>query len=486
MNVIELNPASFGVRITLLSLPYAKFEFTRVKLRYVGLISEANAAANGGLFIGFNVDPDSPIPVGNNGLDAISTWGKNVTVVPVFNSTSELTLDLQARRSTEPLFVDTTGDVRFSTQGQMMILAGQDFPAESQNFGQWFIEYEVRLYEINQPSALMNCLTGAGVCNGGDTGNSLIPLPGSESGTGLLRWTGDTSLTTAIAAGTFGGNLQLTRQGLYLFEMTTLTTAIMMPMTATADLACISGCFFPTNAGGGATAQTFLSNIASATTAGNPANKIVDNISVGGQGYAGLNGSVQSDGVGDGWETFNVLVQADAGAIVNLTTSKGTGTNNNQTWLTISRVSPNITDQLVTRRAPQQIDAAGNEVLSARQNRMLRAAPLARDIDIATRLKFTEFCASVKDGEPDALYANVLIKCFQLCVAPRKLGPSALHPALSVLLWLARTFGPAIAASMLGVAQEKLKGWMEGEKKKPIKKKTSALVDDDDFTMLTL
>jgi len=61
-------------------------------------------------------------------------------------------------------------------------------------------------------------------------------------------------LTTAIAAGTFGGNLQLTRQGLYLFEMTTLTTAIMMPMTATADLACISGCFFPTNAGGGATA----------------------------------------------------------------------------------------------------------------------------------------------------------------------------------------------------------------------------------------
>jgi hypothetical protein len=97
IDIAELNPASFGVRLPLLALPYAQFEFVKARVHYVGLISEANAEANGGLFIGYNKDPDSPIPQGNNGLDAISTWQRNVVLCPVFNQSKYLDVDLAQR-----------------------------------------------------------------------------------------------------------------------------------------------------------------------------------------------------------------------------------------------------------------------------------------------------------------------------------------------------------------------------------------------------
>ncbi len=463
---VLLNPAAFGIRLPLLALPYSKFEFVRVRLHYIGMISDANQYANGGLYIGFNDDPDSPVPIGNNGLNAMSTWGRNTTVTPVFNESKWLDLALKPRKATEPMFVDTTGDQRFSVQGEMVILAGQDFPAVTQNFGQWFIEYECRLMEINQPSALMNCLSiyFQGTCNTpGLTGNDLLPLPGDLSGT-LTKVIGDSSLTTVIPAGVYGANLMLNRAGVYIFDVIGWCLTDSALATNDFKVLAITKAKYGDAAVPGPTVfdDTFLAGFEYGGDA-------IINAQGSGNTWVGDTGVSSSPGGLKAFFASSITVQAEAGATVMLSSWPGlSGAGGVDVGIkgriNIMRVVPDIEDDIVYRTSPQQIDVQGQPLYTAWQSRMLLDAPvMPSDIDVQTRLAFTEYCASVNDYDKDAVYVNALIDCFGLKLPLRKVGPTACHPGLSVLLWLVRTLGPIVAAKMLGVAESKLKEWL-GEK----------------------
>jgi hypothetical protein len=467
MQLVELNPASFGVRLPLLALPYAQFEFTKVVARYVGLISEANALANGGLYMGYNKDPDSAVPQGNNGLDAISTWGKNVVLCPIFNQSKELHVQLESRENSEPLFVDSSDDRRFSSQGQLLVLAGQEFNGgmEDQNFGQWFIEYEVKLFEINQPSALSNCITGLGQnIASGATGASVIS-PGSSVGAANLisNWIGDTSLVTAVATAIYGGNLMLNRTGVYLINIWATIAGSGNGFSAQGSVLPITGCFVGDAANDSVAGGSFLDG-----NSNFGAWNIVNNTAGGGDGDVVLPDGTLSPLTGSNLGIVNsYTIQSDAGGIINVGVPANTnGTLNHIVMIEIMRITNNIRDDFVYRGSPQQVGKDGKDILTANQNRLLtnaRRAPII-NIDDKTKIEMMKLWNVYKNGDAETHYLNILNKCFELGMPILCEPPTTMHPAMSVILFLVKSLGPLVAAKMLGVAEKKLEGWIHGKK----------------------
>jgi len=462
MEIVNLNPPSFGVRLPLLAIPYAQFEFTKVKLHYVGLISEANAEANGGIFFGYNKDPDSPTPQGSNGLDAISTWGKNVTLCPVFNESKFLDVNLEKRENNEPLYVDSSDDQRFSSQGTVVALAAQSFAngtGEDINFGQWFIEYEVKLFEINQPSALANCLAGAGV-NLPQTSNLIILPDVAALTTGIIsNWFGDSSLTTAIPQAVYGGNLMLNRDGVYVIHtLSEIPTAYQF--TGVVGVHPITDCVISDSADDGVTTGTFLDGY-------NPGgNNIAVSNAVGANVFTGISGGHVSGTATDMmYQSF--VVQAKAGAVVNIISATTTSGQVDFMSIYIQRITQNITDDFVPRGSPQQVGKDGKSILTANQTRQLLKAKKLQKGVVPPDLKIAlyKLCAKYRDGDPEAHYVNILNRCFELGIPLlQEDSTQAAHPAMSVILWLVKTLGPIVASKMLGVATAKLESWIHGKK----------------------
>lgn len=223
------NPLLFGELLPDLAMNFANFFIKSMTVRFVPLQSSYTAV--GGLFFAYNADCESRLPEeSQNGLNQVATWAKNVEETRIIN---KAVLKPQLVCDAVEYFVETTGDQRFSHQGCFFVFndGGQlinlaSGVSASGIAGDWFVEYEIDLYNINSTNDTASCMVGYGeqtqatapggiVTMSDVTGNYLIPDPDDPNfGSVMSHFSGDDDVWQNMNYAKTGGNM-LFRPGTY-------------------------------------------------------------------------------------------------------------------------------------------------------------------------------------------------------------------------------------------------------------------------------
>lgn len=439
-----LNPKSFGVRLPPIAEQYDKFKFTRVTLHYVPAITLVNNAASGTIYMVAGFNPLEGIP---SSVDSLAAWARNKTVFPVYEHGS-LKLDLQLGTQ-DPLFTETSGDARFGVQASLALVAGDAQPT-SAALGQWFIDYEVELTNINVDTAeSSNCVTvrysGARVGEGGPELNARA-----------VTFAGDTDVFTVPPPGSTASFLIAPGAYLVTFIMRALAPIIncnttpMLQIFGTSNMF-LTGpvCYNANNTGttGTMTAGNVFLNQVTAPFVNGVTGDTTDYILVGHIYMA----------TGAGGSTSSIRIAIPAAIIMPA----------DPTWQI---------DMSFVRFPVSSYSVNGNTAYNTLTYRGLpNVMPTVRsylavenyDVDAELAPFLDEARAFVRSADPSELsYANAINECFNLgerIVVPTTV-PLFAHSMAEIGLFLLKKFGPTVAAHVLGMARGKLEKWLKNHK----------------------
>nr|WRQ64747.1 polyprotein 2 [Patatavirales sp.] len=138
-----VSPELIGKRLPLFARLYDRYCFTAMRFKYVPQISVANAAANGGILLAIEYDPDDPTPAAStDGMNEAFSWEYS-EINAVFSSNL---LDAKNIAPKKDYYIDsnTPSDERFSKQARFYVFANG--PLAEGNYGYIIFEYAVHLY----------------------------------------------------------------------------------------------------------------------------------------------------------------------------------------------------------------------------------------------------------------------------------------------------------------------------------------------------
>lgn len=469
--VQSMNPQMFGVRLPPVSSPYVKYRFTKLEFEYVPSITEFQPGSNDTLLLACSLATNQPIP---NDVPTLMTWagsrddgreGKCNASYGHFTRTSRLNTELCLKEQI-PLFIDSTSDQQFQVQATFAAVVAQDITVASDvTLGFVLCHYEIETYGESAPAYGSGAVMAATrYLPTGAVGNEVISTNEAGSLAEFTTWIGDAGIVIPVDFAATGGNFVLP-PGVYVVSCTLASPGVVSSLTgpalgAASDTAKLLAATDIASTGVGGmmqvTPNTLGNNNGVIATPSNPVSvgKICD--------YMGVMESTASGPVN--WWSSRWTVRANQGvpAVFHLTapTTAPSGAQcfGTITFCRILNASDVNADQFHARTGPMDYLTAKTAAL------MAKLPPRVTTFDAATILAMTKFC--VNAPEEDAAYVNVIIKAFDLGIPLRRYGPTTTF-VIPALVWLARTFGPLIAAKMLDVGKEKLDKWVKDSKKKP-------------------
>lgn len=440
MNRISLNPKLFGVRLPLVAEQYDKFVFKRVTLHYVPSITLVNPNANGTIYMVAAYDPEEPIPTN---LDSIAAWAQNKTVFPVYEH-AQLDLDLRLSMQ-EPLFCDSTDEVRFGVQAILALVAG-DTQTVTSACGQWFIDYDIELssVSVNSTEASQSLTIKYLNAQNGEGGAALNAR--------AVAYAGDPDIATLPPAGSTAS--LILAPGFYMVTALTRSTAVLTASSGTPGLQC----FAVNNMDG-----TYLG--AQASTSG-PA-------------YTMANGIVQLATPSAAFGGNGILDSSDAISFqsINFFTRAGGTPSSIRFALPAITTTPALPgwciDVLITRFPVSSYNILGSSAYSSANfrplpnvvlNAKLSQALINYDLDAEVGPFLEEARLFVRNHDPcESYYADLINRCFNLGeqVPVQTTSTMFVHTAAEIALFLIKKFGPTVAAHVLGIAKDRLAKWLE-------------------------
>jgi hypothetical protein len=455
---MTINPKTFGPRTQLLSFPYAKFKFTKLTLHWV---TGTPTTTGGVLYMGAYLDPDQAVPSGGGASILWTELGENVIE---FQSYANANLSVRLRLDEQdPCFIDNTGDQRFGSQGTLFLGAGTSLLAVT---GQWFVEYECKLIDENMeafPSGAL--MASVDTIASGATGSAVFsssPVNANKNATSgpFTNFVGDKTILVAYdAGGATGANMLFPKKGLY--QLVLFCAAKLAASIPNAPPTLVLGAnignpqfldYGSGNIGGSADNEVM---------AGAPPGGLFDRLTnSGAASTSSLAGATASS-----W-FFGVNVANSTATLTLPTFTSGALI----ARIILCRISEEPGTASTDRPGPVAVARDGSLQLSPSTVDYLNT-PLAEGVlDATAVLAIVKGCLSAPASEADnaTLVLEALVPDVPI-TRPTNWNPTTtatfLHPALGVVAWLVRTFGPVLADKALKVAREKLDKWLTSHKK---------------------
>jgi hypothetical protein len=187
---IAINPAFLGARLPVMAEPYGEFLFAGLEIMYQPAVTPFNAPA-GEFLLAYRADPEGTAPdTGLDGVNAVASWAHNVTRSRTCDPTK---LHCLLVKGQTPLFVQSTEEQRFSTQGRVVMIAEGNIASTSQ-LGTLYMRYTVRFQGLDLPQIA-------------DPTLRLISRTATSGMRGLalantFAFTGSVDVATSLASGT--------------------------------------------------------------------------------------------------------------------------------------------------------------------------------------------------------------------------------------------------------------------------------------------
>jgi len=217
LDFLKINPTNIGPYTNIVSCAYAKYLITAIRFRYVSLITQLASTTEGDIYFGLNLDPDNELPTGETGLETISEArvGKK-TNFQTFALNEKGTHYFDAKIDSAhqvPLFVQPQeeGD-QWQIQAVLTINAGASIPESVALVpGEYFIEYDMKLYDLNPTPQDMGLSTVVGYT---DT----WPTTTGEIATYFTRWIGSNDCITLHDYSATSVSFSVNNTGTYCLE----------------------------------------------------------------------------------------------------------------------------------------------------------------------------------------------------------------------------------------------------------------------------
>jgi hypothetical protein len=469
----RLNPKAIGVALPRVAALYDKWMAREIVLEHIPETSQVNENAFGSVYEGLQCDPDDEAPSGNTGIDAMATWNSNGKATVMINTIKDVNrhkinvpLALQAQ---SPLFVESTDEARFDSQGVLYAVSGTDLgeAATTVAIGEWFMHYKIHFFEMNPSQGDVEIGTLSAFSTG-------LPSLNTELSS-YIQFTGPVDLITAHSHAVTGVSFSVPSQGTYLFQFfeyansggalcTTNPTVAPVTQSGVEPSLILSGNMMAASIGNLNSALRDAGNTISAMT--------------------GQDGVVDTANVASGTAISQTIYTSPAGAafeIVGTTYNAGTGTGTfrvsklDSTYHKDQTFPSRTTANLVNASTGKPYYFARQEYLKWRTERNVAAYDELNTLPPIEELKMIQYINDNYDTlDPDNL--SVLIETLDLPIRKPRVRSAVLPILITVARWALVTFGPILAEKAIDFVSKKLQEKAGGKKKKH---------KDEEFVQLT-
>lgn len=198
-----VSPELIGARLPQYARLYDRYCFTKMTFKYVPMISAANTAANGGVILAIEYDPNDPIPIASQpGMNEAFSW--EFSEMNAIYSMGCINAKNIAPKKDYYIDTNNPSDQRFSKQARFYAFANG--PLAQGNYGYIIFEYAVHLF-VPQMNNLGGIIGGRVVAGASSTPANVLAVGTLDaqsegvtfnSTTGVLTFTRDANVFMSI------------------------------------------------------------------------------------------------------------------------------------------------------------------------------------------------------------------------------------------------------------------------------------------------